>query len=117
MSDFYTEFESLDLNLHGVRLPSFEIKKEVKRSLKVSEDLNNYDFLRKICLDGFKKLDLEKGSEDHDAYVKRAKYELKTLKSLGFIDYVLLVWDVMNYCHNSDIPTGLGRGSAAGSLV
>jgi DNA polymerase-3 subunit alpha len=117
MSDFYTEFESLDLNLHGVRLPSFEIEKEVKRSLKVSEDLNNYDFLRKICLDGFKKLDLEKGSEDHDAYVKRAKYELKTLKSLGFIDYVLLVWDVMNYCHKSDIPTGLGRGSAAGSLV
>jgi len=117
MSDFYTEFKSLDLDLHGVRLPSFEIEKEVKRSLKVSEDLSNYDFLRKICLDGFKKLDLEKGSEDHDAYVKRAKYELKTLKDLGFIDYVLLVWDVMNYCHKSDIPTGLGRGSAAGSLV
>ena len=117
MSDFYTDFKTLDLNLHGVRLPSFEIEKQVKRELKVSEDLNNYDFLRKICLDGFNKLDLEKESKEHDDYVERARYELKTLKDLGFIDYVLLVWDVMNYCHRTDIPTGLGRGSAAGSLV
>ena len=117
MSDFYKDFKTLDLNLHGVRLPSFEIEKDVKRELRVSEDLNNYDFLRKICLDGFNNLDLEKGTEEHNAYVERARYELKTLKSLGFIDYVLLVWDVMNYCHRNDIPTGLGRGSAAGSLV
>tara|TARA_Y100000310_G_scaffold343843_2_gene453443 strand:- start:3741 stop:6287 length:2547 start_codon:yes stop_codon:yes gene_type:complete len=117
MSDFYTDFETLDLDLHGVRLPSFEIEKEVKRGAKLSEDLNNYDFLRKICLKGFNKLDLKKGTKEHDNYIERAKYELKTLKDLGFIDYVLLVWDVMNYCHRSDIPTGLGRGSAAGSLV
>ncbi len=117
MSDFYTDFKKLDLELHGVRLPSFEIEKEVKRELKVSEDLNNYDFLRKICLDGFNKLDLKKGTKEHDEYVERARHELKILKELGFIDYVLLVWDVINYCHRSDIPTGLGRGSAAGSLV
>tara|TARA_Y100000593_G_scaffold749_1_gene1442 strand:+ start:66419 stop:68965 length:2547 start_codon:yes stop_codon:yes gene_type:complete len=117
MSDFYTDFKKLDLDLHGVRLPSFEIEKEVKRELKVSEDLNNYDFLRKICLEGFNKLDLKKGTKEHDEYVDRAKHELKILKELGFIDYVLLVWDVINYCHRSDIPTGLGRGSAAGSLV
>ena len=117
MSDFYTEFKSLELDLHGVRLPSFEIENEIKRELKVSEDLNNYDFLRKICLDGFNKLDIKSGSKEHDDYIQRARHELKTLKDLGFIDYVLLVWDVMNYCHKSDIPTGLGRGSAAGSLV
>ena len=117
MSDFYTDFKELDLELHGVRLPSFEIEKEIKRELKVSEDLDNYDFLRKICLDGFNKLDLKKGTKEHDEYVERARYELKILKELGVIDYVLLVWDVINYCHRSDIPTGLGRGSAAGSLV
>ncbi len=83
MSDFYTDFKTLDLNLHGVRLPSFEIEKQVKRELKVSEDLNNYDFLRKICLDGFNKLDLEKESKEHDDYVERARYELKTLKDLS----------------------------------
>ena len=29
----------------------------------------------------------------------------------------LLVWDVINFCKENDIPRGLGRGSAAGSLV
>ncbi len=32
-------------------------------------------------------------------------------------DYVLLVWTVINYCSENSIPVGLGRGSAAGSLV
>jgi DNA polymerase-3 subunit alpha len=42
---------------------------------------------------------------------------LEIFQELGFIDYVLLVWDVINFCSESNIPTGLGRGSAAGSLV
>ena len=79
--------------------------------------MNNYDFLRAACLQGFKKLDLEKDSEIYNQYVDRIKYELKTLKDLGFIDYVLLVWDVINFCKKENIPTGLGRGSAAGSIV
>ena len=43
--------------------------------------------------------------------------ELKILKDLGFIDYILLNWDILHFCQESDIPTGPGRGSAAGSLV
>ena len=34
-----------------------------------------------------------------------------------FVDYILLNWDIINFCHEHDIPTGPGRGSAAGSLV
>lgn len=68
-------------------------------------------------MDGFNKLDLKKNSKEYKEYVKRVKYELDTLKDLGFIDYVLLVWDVINFCKKNDIPTGLGRGSAAGSIV
>jgi DNA polymerase-3 subunit alpha len=30
---------------------------------------------------------------------------------------VLLNWDILNFCHENNIPTGPGRGSAAGSLV
>ena len=117
MSDFYKEFKPLALNLHGVRLPSFEIEKEVKHHFKVSEDIGNYDFLRKLCITAFKDLGLKEGTDEYNSYRERAKHELKTLKDLGFIDYVLLVWDVINYCNKNDIPTGLGRGSAAGSLV
>ena len=117
MKTFAENFSNLNLNLHGVRLPSFEIDKKYKRELKVSEDIDNYDFLRKLCLNGFKDLPIEKDSDEYNSYVDRAKYELKTLKTLGFTDYILLVWDVINYCKENDIPTGLGRGSAAGSLV
>jgi len=38
-------------------------------------------------------------------------------EELGFVDYVLLNWDILNYAHEHNIPTGYGRGSAAGSLV
>ena len=116
-SKFSDNFQKLDLQLHGVRLPSFDIPKEEKHKIKVSEDVNNYDFLRALCLHGFKELGLKKGSKEYDEYVNRVKYELETLKELGFIDYVLLVWDVINFCKKNDIPTGPGRGSAAGSIV
>ena len=43
--------------------------------------------------------------------------ELGTLQDLGFVDYILLNWDVINFCHENEIPVGRGRGSAPGSLV
>ena len=39
------------------------------------------------------------------------------MEELGFVDYMLLTWDVINFCKENDIPIGLGRGSAAGSFV
>ena len=80
MSDFYNNFKTLELDLHGVRLPSFEIEKETKRHFKVSEDIDNYNFLRKLCITAFEELNLKKDSADYNAYRERAKYELKTLK-------------------------------------
>lgn len=117
MPKFSDNFQDVKLDLHGVRLPSFHIEKKYKRALGVEEDMGNYDFLRSLCLKRFKELNLSKDSEDYKKYTERAKYELETLKELGFIDYVLLVWDVINFCKQNDIPTGPGRGSAAGSLV
>ena len=117
MQDFTKSFDDYDLEIHGVRLPKFEISNEYKHRAHVTEDCNNYDFLRKLCLNGFSDLHVEKDSELYKKYVSRIKYELETLKDLGFVDYVLLVWDVINYCKENDIPVGLGRGSAAGSIV
>ena len=114
---FSSKFQDVDLGLHGVRLPEFSIDVQSKRHLNVSEDVSNYDFLRALALNGFKDLNVDKSSVEHKKYVDRAKYELETLKELGFIDYILLVWDVINFCKTHDIPVGLGRGSAAGSLI
>ena len=114
---FSSKFQDVDLGLHGVRLPEFSIDIQSKRHLNVSEDVSNYDFLRALALNGFKDLNVDKSSAEYKKYVDRAKYELETLKELGFIDYILLVWDVINFCKTHDIPVGLGRGSAAGSLI
>lgn len=114
---FSSKFENMDLGLHGVRLPQFEIESSVKRHLNLSEDVPNYDFLRALALNGFKELQINKNLPEYKRYVDRAKYELETLKELGFIDYILLVWDVINFCKTNNIPVGLGRGSAAGSLI
>ncbi|WP_461224100.1 DNA polymerase III subunit alpha [Lacticaseibacillus suihuaensis] len=51
------------------------------------------------------------------AYRKRLDYELGVISEMGFDDYFLVVWDVMNHAHEVGIMTGPGRGSAAGALV
>ena len=117
IKQFESRFKDLDLPLHGVRLPEFKIENKYKHEVGISEDSSNYDFLRALSLKGFKDLNINKDSQEYKKYIERAKYELETLKELGFIDYILLVWDVINFCKENNIPVGLGRGSAAGSLI
>ncbi len=114
---FLKDFKSVDLQIHGVRLPQITIDRGDYAKYGISEGVSNYEFLRQLVITGFKKLNLTKGTKDYDNYVSRIKTELETFKDLGFVDYVLLVWDVINFCEKNSIPTGLGRGSAAGSLV
>ena len=112
MPNFTEQFNELNIPLHGVRLPTFNIENRHKRELGVSEDISNEDFLKALC-----EKSLNERSLDTQEYRERFDREFKTIKELGFIDYLLLVWDVVNFCKENSIPTGLGRGSAAGSLV
>lgn len=50
-------------------------------------------------------------------YHKRLAYELRIIHEMGFDDYFLIVWDVVNHCRQEGITIGPGRGSACGSLV
>ena len=40
-----------------------------------------------------------------------------SFKTMGYVDYFLIVWDFIHYARDHDIMVGPGRGSAAGSLV
>lgn len=115
MKDFNSLFSSIKLPLYGVRLPEFNIESRLKKQYGLKEESSNYDFLMQVCRANFKKLNIAK--EDFPKYAERVKYELETIKELGFLDYILLVWTVINYCNENSIPVGLGRGSAAGSLI
>ena len=117
MNNFSKNFEEIDLEIHGVRLPRFEVSKDYVNKSKLKGEFNNFNFLRYACLEKFESLQLEKGSPLYEKYCERIKYELDTLKELGFIDYILMVWDVVKFCEREDVPIGLGRGSAAGSMV
>ena len=48
---------------------------------------------------------------------ERLKFELKTIKEMGFADYFLIVWDFIAFAKRNGISVGPGRGSSAGSLV
>lgn len=50
-------------------------------------------------------------------YVKRLEYEMAMFIKAEFVEYALLLWDLMRWCAERDILTGDGRGSGAGSLV
>jgi DNA polymerase-3 subunit alpha len=114
--EFLNQFTSLKIPILGVQLPTFKIEDKYKQELKV-ENGTNFDFLKALCDRGFNNLKLTKDSQEHKEYLARIKVELDIMQELGFTDYILLVWDVINFCKEQDIPTGLGRGSAAGSLV
>ena len=102
--------------LPGVKLPQIIIEQKYYDALGIPNTSSNYQFLRKLCHKGV----LEKGIDKKDnsqVYYERVKTELSLFEELGFIDYVLLNWDILKFCHENGIPTGPGRGSAAGSLV
>lgn len=69
--------------------------------------------LRRLC-EGYLP---QRVPEYSQAYAERLQMELAVIHEMGFDDYFLIVWDVMDYAHHQKIVTGAGRGSAAGSLV
>ena len=47
----------------------------------------------------------------------RMRYEIKTIETMGYVGYFLIVWDFVNFAKGDGIMVGPGRGSAAGSIV
>jgi DNA polymerase-3 subunit alpha len=48
---------------------------------------------------------------------ERLRFELKTIREMGFSDYFLIVADFVGFARRNGVSVGPGRGSAAGSLV
>ena len=97
----------------GVRkLPKYEVPKEYWDSDE-NEGEASWRFLHHLCTEG-----LKKRYKNITADLKeRLDYELGVIKSMGFIDYFLIVWDFIHYAKSNNIMVGPGRGSAAGSIV
>ena len=100
----------------GVKLPEIKIDKKYYDYVGCDSNSSNFNFLRRLCYKGVLLRGIDK-KDDVNKYYERLKEELDILNELGFIDYILLNWDILNFCKEAGIPTGAGRGSAAGSLV
>ena len=112
MFDDYSSYD--DCIPPGVLLPKINISQSQYNKIECDSNVSNFEFLQKLCEFGANKKSIDLRQPE---YKKRLRYELRILDKLGFIDYILLNWDILNHCHETGIPTGPGRGSAAGSLV
>jgi len=82
------------------------------------------DQLANLCWKGLEKkledrraLGEEFSDELIEKYEKQLEYELEVFKKKDISDYFLIVQDVVQWANNNDIPTGIARGSAGGSLA
>ncbi|MCB0264902.1 MAG: DNA polymerase III subunit alpha [Calditrichia bacterium] len=100
--------EKIDVEIEmGVhKLPNFPLPEEDK-------DLSLDDFLKKLSFKGVAK----KYGDIDNTLEERLKYELSVIEKTGFAGYFLIVQDFINHAREQGIPVGLGRGSAAGSMV
>lgn len=83
----------------------------------VPEGYTAETYLRKICEEGLERRYAHLSKEEYKEIKSRLDFELSTIKSMGYLDYFLIVWDFINYARTNSIPVGPGRGSAAGSIV
>lgn len=77
---------------------------------------DNYNLFAYYIEKGYKKKVLENGLSD-ELYQERLIREIEVLQRGQVIDYFLILHDIVKYCKSQNILTGIGRGSAAGSLV
>ncbi len=82
---------------------------------KFNNDINfdAYAYLREVSYKGLE----ERYDVITDEIKDRLEFELDLIKTMGFVDYFLIVWDFIKYARDNEIAVGPGRGSAAGSII
>ncbi len=96
----------LKLDFNEYHFPGFPIPKD-------SSAKNADEYFEQLAWKGLEKKKLEFTKEVEE----RFKYEIDTIKKMGFSGYLLIVQDFINSAKEKNIPVGPGRGSVAGSLV
>ncbi|MBP1997315.1 DNA polymerase III subunit alpha [Peptostreptococcus canis] len=94
---------NVDFDFNTYHIPSFDIP----------DGYTVESYLRELCYRG---LD-ERYDIITDEIKERLDFEINVIKSMGYLEYFLIVWDFIRYAKNNKIMVGPGRGSAAGSIV
>ena len=94
---------NVEIEFGVTKLPKYE----------VPEGFDSWTYLNHLCREGFK----TRYPKDDGTLSRRLDYELDVIRTMGYVDYFLIVWDFINYARSKGIMVGPGRGSAAGSIV
>ena len=81
---------------------------------KAPGGMENQDYFEKLCREG---LGRRYPGKVTDELRERLEYEINVIKTMGYTNYYLIVFDFINYAKSKGIPVGPGRGSGAGSLA
>jgi DNA polymerase-3 subunit alpha len=94
---------TVELELGNILLPRFP----------VPDGRDAFEYLVELCEKGLQRR-YERVTPELQ---ERLRFELKTIKEMGFADYFLIVWDFISFAKRNGVSVGPGRGSAAGSLA
>ncbi|MGH2534015.1 MAG: DNA polymerase III subunit alpha [Thermomicrobiales bacterium] len=97
------EMCNLDLEFKGYHVPAFD----------VPDGFTPDSYLEHVCREGVRRI----YGHDDGAVGERLTYELDVIRSMGFTNYFLVVWDFVRFAKENGILVGPGRGSAAASIV
>lgn len=99
---------NLDIPLGESLIPKYQPEGGYK------EGETPFSYLRDLVLKG---VEVRYGSPPAQEFLDRAEFELSVINRMNFVDYFLVVWDLINFANLEGIPVGPGRGSGAGSIV
>ena len=94
---------NVELELGVIRLPTFP----------VPDGRDAFDYLSELVEQGLRR----RYEHVTPELEERLRFELRTIREMGFVDYFLIVWDFISFARTNGISVGPGRGSTAGSLV
>ncbi len=115
---------------------SLHTENEIQASLDISSMCEEYDlsnkplipkfdcpggitsdeYFRQICRKGWAEKLSHLTGDERTTYANRVKHELSILEEAGLSDYMLLIWDIINWVKQSGGLVGCGRGSVGGVL-
>lgn len=114
---FLEEIENVDAQttLSFASEINLEIPKNENRIPIYDENIkDSFLYLKNLTQKGLHK---RLNGEISKIYEERLHYELSIIKTMGFVDYILIVYDYVLFAKKNNVFVGPGRGSAAGSLV
>jgi len=102
------------ISVEDWHLPQYHMTDSEQKQYATNEEMFKY-----LIQQGFNRYKKEQNflPKQEKEYQDRIEYEFKVIESGHIIDYFLVLWDLVRYSNEHNILVGLGRGSAAGSLI